>query len=572
MQVLDALAAVLALDEVRDQVHRARPVQRVQGDQVLEAVGLRALQQLAHAARFELEDRRGGRLLEHVVGLRVVQRQCLQRQPERRIERADVGQGQVEDGQRGEPEEVELHQADRLDVVLVELADRRVRSLRAVQGTEVGQLARRNQHAARVHADVAGQALERPRERDQFLEFLVAVDRLGERRLLRQRTVERPGIGRIVRNQLRQRVALRVRQVEHAPGVAHHRLCAQRAEGRDLRDRIVTVLVLDIVDHAISIVLAEVDVEVRHRHALRIEEALEQQLVAQRIEVRDAERIRDQRARAGAAARSHRDAVRLGPVDEVRDDQEVAGEAHLRDRLQFKVQPNGVLGSLAVSLLGVLVQGGEPSLHAFARQRAAVVVQRHAGRRRIVRQAGLAELEFEVAALRDGQGVGERDRHVGEQGRHLGLRLEVLLLGEAARPARIGQCVSLGDADARLVRPEVTLLEELDRMGGDDGQRRLRREHQGRLRLRGVALVPGAVQFEEIAAGEGGRHALRRELRAVDLAGQQQRADVTVPATGQRDQAICVRRPPLPRTTRVAPRPDCDAGSRGTRASAGHTG
>ena len=48
-----------------------------------------------------------------------------------RIEPAHVAQRPVEDGQRGEAEEVELHQADRLDVVLVELRDQRVGALGA---------------------------------------------------------------------------------------------------------------------------------------------------------------------------------------------------------------------------------------------------------------------------------------------------------------------------------------------------------------------------------------------------------------------------------------------------------
>ena len=45
----------------------------------------------------------------------------------------------------------------------------------------------------------------------------------------------------------------------------------------------------DVVDDAVAAVHAEVDVEVRHRHALGIQEALEQQVVAQRIEIGDAE-------------------------------------------------------------------------------------------------------------------------------------------------------------------------------------------------------------------------------------------------------------------------------------------
>ena len=76
---------------------------------------------------------------------------------------------------------------------------------------------------------------------------------------------------------------------------------------------------------------AEVDVEVGHRHALGIEEALEQQVERDRVEVGDGQRPGDDRARARAAARPDRNVVGLGPFDEVGDDQEVAGEPHAGD-------------------------------------------------------------------------------------------------------------------------------------------------------------------------------------------------------------------------------------------------
>ena len=76
------------------------------------------------------------------------------------IEHAHVADRPVEDRQRGEAQEVELDEADRLDVVLVELRQDRVGVGLHVQRAEVGELAGRDQHAARVHADVARQALE----------------------------------------------------------------------------------------------------------------------------------------------------------------------------------------------------------------------------------------------------------------------------------------------------------------------------------------------------------------------------------------------------------------------------
>ena len=136
------------------------------------------------------------------------------------------------------------------------------------------------------------------------------------------------GRGRILRHQLAQLVDLPVRHLQHAADVAQHAARLQRAEGDDLRHPVAAVALLHIADDLVAAILAEVDVEVRHRHAFRIEEALEQQTEADRIEIGDRQRIGDQRAGARAAARTDRNALRLRPLDEVRDDQEVARIFH----------------------------------------------------------------------------------------------------------------------------------------------------------------------------------------------------------------------------------------------------
>jgi hypothetical protein len=97
------------------------------------------------------------------------------------------------------------------------------------------------------------------------------------------------------------------------------------------------VLVLHVADHLAAPVLAEVDVEVRHRDAFGIEEALEQQPEAQRIEIGDRQRIGDQRARARTAARPDRDVVRLRPFDEVGTRSGSSRETSSLDLDQFTV-------------------------------------------------------------------------------------------------------------------------------------------------------------------------------------------------------------------------------------------
>ena len=162
-----------------------------------------------------------------------------------------------------------------------------------------------------------------------LLQLRLAVDRL----------LERHGRRRVVRHQLADAVDLAVGHLHDPADVAQHGARLQFSEGDDLRDPVAAVFVLDVVQHLVAPVLAEVDVEVRHRDALGIEEALEQQAPAQRIEVGDGQRPGDDRARARAAARADRYALLLRPLDEIGDDQEIAGEAHLHDDVELVGQP-----------------------------------------------------------------------------------------------------------------------------------------------------------------------------------------------------------------------------------------
>ena len=157
---------------------------------------------------------------------------------------------------------------------------------------------------------VAVEALELQRDVEGALDDRIAVALGLQPRLAVDGLGERHRRGRILRHELAQLVDLAVRHLQHAADVAQHAARLQGAEGDDLRHLVAAVALLHVADHLVAPVLAEVDVEVRHRHALGIEEALEQQIEADRIEVGDGERIGDQRARARAAARTDRDALR----------------------------------------------------------------------------------------------------------------------------------------------------------------------------------------------------------------------------------------------------------------------
>ncbi len=149
---------------------------------------------------------------------------------------------------------------------------------------------------------------------------------------------ERDGIERVLRHQLAQLVDLAIGHLQHAADVAQHAARLQRAESDDLRYAIAAVTLLHVADDFVAAILAEIDIEVGHRYALRIEEALEQQPEANRIEISDGQRIGHERSRARAAAGPDRNALRLRPLDEIGDDQEIAGIFHALDDFELERQ------------------------------------------------------------------------------------------------------------------------------------------------------------------------------------------------------------------------------------------
>src|SRR5436190_10468206 len=116
VDVGDLLLAVLAARVDRDVLHRARPVERDERDQILEDGRLDLLERLAHARRLELEDAGRVALREHPVDLLVVERQL---RPVDAV--ADELLCALEDVEVAEAEEVHLQEAERLDVAAVEL-------------------------------------------------------------------------------------------------------------------------------------------------------------------------------------------------------------------------------------------------------------------------------------------------------------------------------------------------------------------------------------------------------------------------------------------------------------------
>ena len=295
-----------------------------------------------------------------------------------------------------------------------------------------------------------------------FLQFWLACDRL----------LQRDGLGRVLRDELGEPVHLAERHLQDPPDVTQHAAREKRAEGDDLRNAVGAVAALHIGDHLVAAALAEIDVEVRHRHAFGIEEALEQKRETHGVEVGDGERVGDQRARAGATARPHGNALLLRVFDEVRDDQEVAGEFHLLDDVEFEGEPRFVVSDREI-MRGRMRRETrlEPLLRLAAQflrlGRFGVGSRCIAGGES--RQDRLTGLWPVRTAQRDGDGIVCRLGEIGEKRAHFRARLEAVL-GRQTPSGVILEHGSIGNAEQRVMRIEIGARGEVRLVGRHQGQ------------------------------------------------------------------------------------------------------
>ena len=296
MEVGDLLLAVLAADVGRDVVHGTGPEERHHGRQVVDRGGPQLLDVAAHARGLELED--AGRLAagEQLEGPRVVERDVLEVDalaPRCSVDEVD---GLAQDGQVGEAQEVELEQAQGLHAVHLVLGHERVRVGGPLERHELGQRVAADDHAGGMRRGVARHALELAGDVDELVDALVALVHLAEGRGDLERLVELDA--QLVGDGLGDAVDLAVAVAHDAADVPDRRPGEHRAEGDDLGHVVLAVLAGDVVDDLVAAGVLEVDVDVRHRHAVRVEEALERQLVDDRVDGRDAQRVGDDRAGA----------------------------------------------------------------------------------------------------------------------------------------------------------------------------------------------------------------------------------------------------------------------------------
>ena len=264
-------------------------------------------------------------------------------------------------------------------------------------------------------------------------------------------------------------VHIGIGHIQHPPYVPHRPAGRHGAEGDDLGHMVAAVFSVDIVDDLLPPADAEVDVNIRHGNAVRIEEALEVQAIFHGIQVGDVQTVGHHGTRRRTAPRPHRDPVSLRVRDEVRHNEEVVHKAHLLDHAHLIFQLLPVLLRLPRIPPGKAPPAQVPEVGL------PVVI---ALRQLEMGQVVFAELELHIAQLRDADGVLQRLRSIGEEPRHLRLALDIELLGLKLHPPGIVQGLAHLDAHEDVLHLCVLPPEVVGIVGGDQGDARLLMEAQ----------------------------------------------------------------------------------------------
>ena len=250
-----------------------------------------------------------------------------------------------------------------------------------------------------------------------------------------------------------------------------------------------TVFAVDVVDDLLSALVAEVHIEIRHTDALGVQKALEDQIIADGVDIRDAHTVGSDTARTGAASRPHRDTLTFCKIDIVPHDEVVVGITHRLDHadLVFQAVDVGLRHVRAIA-----------ALQAIPAELFKVGLIVHAVRGLVIRDLGVAELKVKIALLGDFSRIGTGFRHHGEQLVHLVGGLDVEFIGLELHAVGILNGLAGLDAQQDALHLGVLFAQIMGVVGGCYGDARLPGKLD-ELRQNGSILLQAVIlQFDVV--------------------------------------------------------------------------
>ena len=448
----DMFGVLGAFDEARDAVHGTRTVKGDNGGDVLNALRTQLDTDAGHAGAFHLENTHGLSGGKHLENRGVVLRHVLY--PEAGFLLADQAGGVLQNGEVSQTEKVHLQQAQFLQGGHLVLAHHGLVVL--CQGNVVFYGTLGNHDTGGVGRGMPGHAFQRPGHVDEGTELLVGVVEFfqgpGELQRLIQGHVEGGG------DLFGDGVGLGVADVQDTAHIADRRAGGHGAEGDDLGDVVLAVEAVDVVDDLAAAVDTEVDVDIRHGDALRIQETLKEQRILDRVDIGDVETVGDHAAGGAAAAGTDGDAVALGIADEVRDNEKIIHKPHLLDDAELIIQ-------LGVDFRTVGIADGKAALTELAQVGGAVGL---ALRQAETGQVVVAEFEIVMAAVGDEVCIVRGLGKTREKTAHLRFALQVEFLGLEAHAVGLVDGFSGLDAHEHVLIIGIGLLKIMGVVGHDE--------------------------------------------------------------------------------------------------------
>ena len=345
--------AVHVGDIFGDAFHWTRSEKRNHGNDMMDGLGLHLHQVAGHAAAFQLEETDRMPFADELVYFGVINRDVAEGELDA-VTLADVLAGFGHDRERHQPQEVHFEQAKIVDEVHFVLRDRLDRQFitaagRSMQREVFGEGLVTDDHAGGMRAHVAQAAFHPTSGIKQVLHLIgrfINCPQFGGR-FKRFRDGHVLALNR-TRDQFGDLVHVCQGNGHHPPDIAHRAASGHGAEGDDLRHTIGTVFLIAILHHFRAAVVLEIQVDIRHRDAIRVEEAFKQQGVAERLHGGDIQRESHQRAVA-RTAHVVPDVFLTREAAQIPHDQEVFRKTHLIDHAELIVE--AFLKLVAVSLV-----------------------------------------------------------------------------------------------------------------------------------------------------------------------------------------------------------------------------
>ena len=297
----DRLETLFPCDKIRDIVHRSGSVEGVHRNEVLKPFRMELDEPFPHLRGFELEHALGVSARIQLICFLVVNRYLFYVYV-LAIAFLDKVEASFYDGKRLEPEEVHLQHSDLLDVGAFVLGYPHILVGGLVlchrDGNVVGKVAASDDHRAGMytrlpHRPFKGKGIpehlldERSAVFVLILELGDVFDAVLQLRLVFLFLAVFLHLDRLVRNHLRQAVGLFYREPAYACHVLYGTLGGHRTECDDVGHMVHPVFVLDILDDLVASVIVEINIDIRHRNTLRIEETLKEQVILDRVQIGD---------------------------------------------------------------------------------------------------------------------------------------------------------------------------------------------------------------------------------------------------------------------------------------------